>query len=284
MFAQMAHCCLLRRQAEVLFSRKDISNSQLCEEASMPDGGTEDGKYGTKPRMCYIICSSPRSGSTLLAQALRDMGIGHPGEYLNPSLVEKTHSGERQDFMEPTPTKYIARLKQTRTVNGIFGLKTHYTDLARYPEIADHIGTLFPDAKYISITRRNVLRQAISAAKAAQTMAWTSHLERRKPARFNYYAILKNVVITLREIEWWDKFFARHGIKPLRVVYEDLDEDYEGTLRNVINFLRVEGTIPPPPLKKQADSQNDAWVEEFANYFRRKAAIGWAIRLVSRRW
>src|SRR5437870_5450798 len=101
--------------------------------------------------MYYIICSSPRSGSTLLAQALRDMGIGHPGEYLNPSLLDKKQPGGSQDFMEPTPTAYVERLKETSAVNGIFGLKAHYIDLARYPEIADHVGTLFPDAKYISI-------------------------------------------------------------------------------------------------------------------------------------
>jgi trehalose 2-sulfotransferase len=243
-----------------------------------------DGVGGAEPRMYYIICSSPRSGSTLLAQTLRVMGIGHPGEYLNPSLMDIHEPTGRKTFMKPTPIAYLERIKQQSTVNGVFGLKTHYMDLARYPEIADHVTTLLPDAKYISITRRNVLRQAISAAKAAQTMAWTSHLEQQKPARFNYYAILKNIVVTIREIEWWDTFFARHGIKPLRVVYEDLDDDYEGTMRKVITFLGVEATIPPPPLKKQADSQTDAWVEEFGNYFKRKPAFGWAVRLVSRRW
>lgn len=250
----------------------------------MPDGSTGGAKNGAETRLNYIICSSPRSGSTLLSQALRDMGIGHPGEYLNPSLLDTKSPGERQAFMKPTPTAYVERLKETVAVNGIFALKTHYMDLARYPEIADHVGTLFPDAEYISITRRNLLRQAISAAKAAQTMAWTSDLEERKQARFNYYAILKNVIVTLREIEWWDKFFARHGIKPLRVVYEDLDEDFEGTLRRVMDFLGVKGSIPTPPLKKQADGQTEAWVDEFANYFKRKRAIGWAVRLVSRRW
>src|SRR5262245_57649195 len=142
----------------------------------MPEGGAEGAKHGAEPRMYYIICSSPRSGSSLLAQTLYDMGIGDPGEYLNPSLTDYYSSGG-EHFMQPTPISYVERLKDTRTVNGVFGLKTHYMDFARYPEIADHVATLFPDAKYISITRRNVLRQAISAAKAAQTMAWNSHLE-----------------------------------------------------------------------------------------------------------
>lgn len=250
----------------------------------MDNVNMEKSRRGAESRLCYIVCSSPRSGSTLLAQALRDMGIGHPGEYLNPSLLDTKSPSERQAFMKPTPTAYVEHLKETRTVNGVFGLKAHYMDLARYPEIADHVGSLFPNAKYISITRRNMLRQAISAAKAAQTMAWTSHLEQRTQAKFNYFAILKNVIITLREIEWWDKFFVRHGIKPLRLVYEDLDEDYEGTLRKVLNFLGVEGTIQPPPLKKQADAQTEAWVEQFTNYFRQKHSIGWAVRFVSRRW
>ena len=129
-----------------------------------------------------------------------------------------------------------------------------------------------------------MLRQAISAARAAQTMAWTSHLQELNQARFNYYAILKNVIITLRETEWWDRFYASRGIKPLRIVYEDLDEDYGGTMQKVLTFLGVKGAIPAPPLKKQADDQTEAWVERFSNYFRSKRMVGWAVRLVSRRW
>jgi LPS sulfotransferase NodH len=234
--------------------------------------------------MNYIVCSSPRSGSTLVAQALRDMGAGHPGEYLNPSLMDDHEPNGRATFMRPTPTAYVDRIKERYTVDGVFGMKTHFMDLARYPEIADNVPTLFPDAKYISITRRNMLRQAISAARAAQTMAWTSELRELKKARFNYYAILKNVIVTLREIEWWDSFYAAHGIRPLRIVYEDLDEDYEGTMQKVVAFLGINGPIPPPPLTKQADAQTEAWVESFNGYFRGRPIIWRAVRFLSRRW
>jgi LPS sulfotransferase NodH len=234
--------------------------------------------------MDYIICSSPRSGSTLIAQALRDMGFGHPGEYLNPSLVDAHEPEAPEAFMKPTPTAYVERMKKRATVNGVFGLKTHYMDLARYPEIADNVGQLFPNAKYIAITRRNVLRQAISAARAAQTMAWTSQLQEHNQAKFNYYAILKNVIITIREIEWWEEFYAKQGIKPLHVVYEDLDANYEETMRRVADFLGVKGPIPPPPLTKQADAQTDEWVKKFTTYFRRQRLFGPVVRLVTRRW
>lgn len=139
--------------------------------------------------MNYIVCSSPRSGSTLLSQALVTMGAGNPGEYLNPALMGEPEHGGPDRFMKPTPTGYVERIKQEHTVNGVFGIKTHYKDLMRHPEIGNNVSGLFPHAKYISITRRNVLRQALSAARAAQTMAWTSRLREDKRARFKYGAV-----------------------------------------------------------------------------------------------
>src|SRR5690349_988207 len=109
--------------------------------------------------MNYIVCSSPRSGSTLMAQTLRKMGIGNPGEFLNPALIDLRSHGGPENFMKPTPTAYVERLKRDFTVNGVFGIKTHYADLVRYPEITANLEQLFRDAKFISITRRNVLRQ-----------------------------------------------------------------------------------------------------------------------------
>jgi hypothetical protein len=38
------------------------------------------------------------------------MGVGHPVEYLNPSLIDYQPGG-RDDFMRPTPTAYVERLK-----------------------------------------------------------------------------------------------------------------------------------------------------------------------------
>jgi LPS sulfotransferase NodH len=56
-----------------------------------------------KPTTYYVICSSPRSGSTLLAQALAVMGIGNPGEFLNPSLLNEQEWGGPDKFMKPSP-------------------------------------------------------------------------------------------------------------------------------------------------------------------------------------
>jgi LPS sulfotransferase NodH len=232
----------------------------------------------------YLVCSSPRSGSTLLAQTLRAMGAGNPGEFLNPALVDAPEQGGPDRFMKPTPTAYVERLRREHTVNGVFGLKTHYADLVRYPEIRTHLPRLLPGARYISLTRRNVLRQALSAARAAQTRAWTSRQRDVLRPRFHYGAVLKHLLRTLREVELWERFYAAHGIRPLRVLYEDLDEDYHGTMRKVAEFLGVSGAVPPPPLHKQADAITEEWVERFIQTFRDQRLLSRAARRLTRRW
>jgi len=232
----------------------------------------------------YVICSSPRSGSTLLAQALVTMGVGNPGEFLNPSLINEQEHGGPGKFMKPTPRAYVEYLQREHTTNGVFGIKVHYGDLAMWPDIHNNMEYLFPNAKYIAITRRNVLRQAISAARAAQTMAWTANLTEQARPRFKYFAILKHIVVTLREIEYWDAFYQANQIKPLRIVYEDLDENYEATMARVLTFLGVSGQIPPPPLTKQADAMTEEWVVRFNTFFTDKKVIGRAVRRVTKRW
>jgi len=212
------------------------------------------------------------------------MGVGNPGEFLNPSLINEQEHGGPDKFMKPNPRAYVEHLKQEHTTNGVFGIKVHYGDLVRWPEIYNNITSIFPNARYISITRRNVLRQAISAARAAQTMAWTSHLKEQGQPRFNYYAILKHIVVSLREVEYWDAFYAAHNIRPLRIVYEDLADDYEATMKRVLTFLEISGNIPPPPLTRQADSLTEDWVGRFNTYFKSKGVIGRVVRCVAKGW
>ncbi len=235
--------------------------------------------------MNYIICSCARSGSTLLAEALLAMGAGKPEEYLGLRI----HNGristlsDRKDFMQPTPLKYIERVKQENTINGIFGLKAHYSQLARFPEINKNFMNIFPDAKFISITRRNTLRQAISATRAVQTWAWTAQLSELKKPRFNPFGIVKHLILAAQEIELWERFYAAHGIKPFRILYEDLDEDYMGTMQRVVSFLGISGDIPLPPIKKQADDTTDVWSSRCVNLLKEDRWFNRVLRfLVSR--
>jgi trehalose 2-sulfotransferase len=214
------------------------------------------------------------------------MGAGKPEEYFDLRI----HNGRiltlsnRDGFMQPTPQAYIERIKQQNTVNGIFGVKTHYSQLAGRPEIIENLTRIFPDAKYISITRRNILRQAISATRAIQTQAWTSQLSERRTPRFHLLGIVKHLVSTAEETELWEQFYAANGIKPLRILYEELDEDFETTMRQVTAFLGISGEIPPPPTRKQADAITETWVERFIDAFRGIGMITRIVRFLAARW
>jgi len=81
----------------------------------------------------YILCSTPRCGSTLLCDLLAQSGdLGVPHEYLNISshgLVLMSRLGI--DLTDPNlALTYLNTLKRARTTpNGIFGLQAHHHHL-----------------------------------------------------------------------------------------------------------------------------------------------------------
>ena len=230
----------------------------------------------------YVICSCPRSGSTLMARALEQMGAGRPDEYLNPTHNTTDGVQPRPGFMQPEPLAYIQRMIADNTIQGIFGLKTHYIHLARNPQIASQREALFPNAKYISITRRNILRQAISASIASQDDAWISTSPTAKKAKLSYIGVLKHLFILSQEIELWEAFYKRNGISPYRVVYEDLECNYTATMQGVASYLGLTADIPPEPIAKQADAAAETWIGSYCSLFRGNSGMARAARFLTR--
>jgi LPS sulfotransferase NodH len=76
---------------------------------------------------------------------------------------------------------------------------------------------------------------------------------------------------SLREAERqdriWEDFFQRLGIHALEVQYEQLCRDYEGTIRSVLDFLKIalpgDTPIGPPVTIRQADETSRIWEERF---------------------
>jgi LPS sulfotransferase NodH len=70
-----------------------------------------------------------------------------------------------------------------------------------------------------------------------------------------------------RQEKIWDDFFRRIGIKPFIVEYEKLCQDYERTIRAVLNFLRIKlpagACVGPPATTRQADEISRIWEERF---------------------
>lgn len=156
----------------------------------------------------YFVCTTPRSGSTLLCEALTLTGVaGRPAEYFealaHSNLPRQPHEyfdGLRDPMvaallpprpreLRPAPelartrdyTEYLDWVRQeAATPNGVLGAKLmwgHVGDLVDRlgGDPNDPLGAIeseFPGASYVRVLRTNKARQAISLWKALQTQRW----------------------------------------------------------------------------------------------------------------
>jgi LPS sulfotransferase NodH len=246
------------------------------------------------PTTSYLVLATPRSGSTLLGQALNATNLaGDPRE----------HFGHKMGFWARKwgtsgVRPFVARLMAERsTDNGVFGSKLlhahllHLEQTARAePEFADQpfgdtLRELFPDLRFFRITRDDTVRQAISYWKAKQTGVWGQEESRAGRTGQGRRRVIKGsrrtgmepaydyagIAALLVEIEEGEagiaSFFATSGFTPLHVVYEQFVRDYDGTTRRMLDHL---GIVPPPDLQigqprtiKLADDTSEAWADRF---------------------
>jgi trehalose 2-sulfotransferase len=220
----------------------------------------------TEPRASYLVCSVPRSGSSLLCELLTSTGVaGAPAEFFHPSKMTQLKRRWGVDTMDDYMRELLAR---KTSPNGVFGTKAHWGQYQ--PLLGDSDpGEILPDPRVVLITRRDRLRQAVSWVRALQTQKWTNTdgPQVELPAVYEQAEISQKVARIDREEDMWDSLFARHGIEPHRIVYEDFVEAQEETVRAVLDALGVDAPadlhLPPPVLDRQADEQSDEWVERY---------------------
>jgi LPS sulfotransferase NodH len=219
-----------------------------------------------EPRLSYLICSIPRSGSSFLCELLASTGIaGAPTEFFHPDKMARLKRRWGIDTME----EYLRALLARKTSpNGVFGAKAHWGQYEPAFGEADP-RRLFPNVRVIFITRRDHLRQAVSWVRALQTLHWaaTDRPRVERAAEFDPDHITRKLGRITREEGFWADLFERYGIAPHNVVYEDLIADRRRTLREVLEFIGVEPPVDlpvdPVRLERQADQLSEQWVERY---------------------
>lgn len=206
----------------------------------------------------YIICSTPRSGSTLLAEGLKSTNLaGMPHEYFN--VDHKSDYLKRWHFK--SLEAYVNLLKKYRVSdNGVFGFKIHFNQFSN-EFVETGLETCFPNLKYVFIKRQDKIAQGISLEKAYQTNQWSSKFDSDKTAQFKFKDIKKRVNdISAQELSW-DNYFSNNGIEPLIIHYEELEKNYEASIIRILKYLGVDHTcsIPPMQIKKQRNLTNRIW-------------------------
>ncbi len=236
------------------------------------------------PHRCYLICAVARSGSNLLSDGLRDTGrAGRPNHFFLPSsevyFRPKYGFDAAADFAD-----YVRGVvKKTVTSNEVFAFKLMawylHSFLARLRQTGAFGGVgvsdlemlcaAFPRLRFIQISRREKLRQAISKARALQTGLWKVQKDKSEVVepKYDRALIASCLAQTEEHEEIWSVFFAGIGQVPLRVEYETLCQDYERTLREVLDFLEIRVprrmTISAPATIRQSDALSDDWEQRY---------------------
>ena len=240
----------------------------------------------------YVICTSPRSGSTLLCKLLAETGVaGNPDSYFHRTSLEDWLTD-----LDVTPEEaatprdvlaevFRAAIGQGRDGGDLFGLRLqrHSFQFLLEKLAVLHPGDFsdverfrlsFGSTLFIHLSRPDKVAQAVSYMKADQTGLWHvapngAELEQLAPHREPVYNgdELKSCVEMMTAYDrQWEGWFASEGIDPLRISYEDLSSDPAGTLRNILEQLGLDPSKADgiePGVRKLADDINQDWIAQF---------------------
>lgn len=238
----------------------------------------------------YIICATPRSGSTLLCDLLTGSGVaGQPDSYLRPQDIGEWAEG--WGIFGPTETTdrrfnqaYLAAMKRVGTAKtAVFGLRLMQQSIgeatARFnaalgseADFAYQFEQAFGATLFIHLSRQDKLAQAVSLVRAQQTGLWHvaadgSERERTAPARapiFDADQITRARDMLTADDAAWLSFFKQRGIEPLRLTYETLAAAPQATLSDVLAALGCDRRIAADArvqTAKMGDAISKGWAE-----------------------
>ncbi len=238
----------------------------------------------------YILCATPRTGSTLLCDLLTaTKHCGAPDSFfmrdVDPHWL--TQWGMPVDGSPDDPDYCAAMLKGAiaagKGETDIFGLRLMRATL---PDLCALIDTVHPglstdrarleaafgEVLYIHLQREDKLAQAVSLVKAQQTGLWHiapdgTEVERLTPPADPVYDF-DRITRQLEELEAydaaWADWFGTNAIDPLTVGYESLAAAPQEQLARICARLGV----PAPEdvktnLGKLADAVSRDWIDRF---------------------
>lgn len=244
----------------------------------------------------YVICTSPRSGSTLLCKLLAATRVaGRPGSHFHGTDFSKWLAA-----YDITPEPNLSELDLLRLVfakgiergrnqSGPFALRMQSHSLRffleklalLYPDLPSDVARIeaaFGKTLFVYLDRDNKIEQAVSWVKAQQTGLWhvapdgteLERLSEPKDPNYNGTAIFE----AYRQFEadklLWEDWFQQQGIAPVALSYEELSAAPTQYLAVILGKLGLDPSIAKdikPGVAKLADETNRDWVDHFQRDF-----------------
>jgi len=188
--------------------------------------------------------------------------LGRPLEYFNPSGRRALESPDYPD----DPALQVEQVLTTgRTANGVYGLKMFPNQLERTLPAAA-IFDVLPNLHFVRLIRLDVLGQAISWARALMTGQYRGTQTANGPAIYDGPLISRCLSEIVCANADWDIYFARRGISPLRLYYEDVEIDGGAAVKAIAKLMNVDDAQPLPSrvsVTTQRDDLSATWRRAF---------------------
>ncbi|HEY6747976.1 MAG TPA: Stf0 family sulfotransferase [Mycobacteriales bacterium] len=229
----------------------------------------------------YLLCGTPRTGSTLLCALLTSTGVaGRPESYFR----EPDEPAWARRFGIPVAAdgsfdyRRFARAARAAgsTPNGVFAARVMWGTVPRIvgglepgPRTRPDLEVLtdaFGPLRMVHLRREDVLGQAVSWARAEQTGYWQEGDRAGAEPRLDLSAVEELVRAIEEHDAAWTGWFAEQGVVPHRVTYEEVTADPDRAVRGVLGHLDLEPPAdwrPAPRQRRQADETNAAWVRAY---------------------
>ncbi|MDQ6675249.1 MAG: Stf0 family sulfotransferase [Chloroflexota bacterium] len=233
----------------------------------------------------YLICATPRTGSTLLCDLLRSTEIaGRPESFFR--LPDEQSWADRWRLARNRAGGFDyggyvrAAVVAGSSPNGVFGARVMWGTLE---EIVTKLGTAyrdlagadlqlltraFGDTRFVYVWRDDTVAQAVSWARAEQTHFWhegDTALPGYEP-RFDFEQVHTLVQTIDEQNAAWRDWFARFNVRPHLVRYEVLATDPAGVTRSILDFLGLHlpaDRVIVSPRRRQADQLNHDWIARY---------------------
>ncbi len=244
----------------------------------------------------YILCGTPRSGSTLLCQMLAASGVaGRPNSfYREPDI---THWADQWGVPHPDgiedavfDRRYLdAMLERTRSPGSAFGLRLMWGSVSEAQrrldralggtaDIAARFEQAFGPVRYVHLSRRDKVAQAVSLVRAEQSGLWhmgadgavLEGAETLGPIRYDGARLSALVAELESDDTAWNSFFATRAIKPLRLTYETVTADPRRALADILDAVGLDAGLAQA-VEVRTARMADETSREWAARFRREA-------------